>query len=378
MMPFKKLFIFICITALSVHADNVERKKALIFGVTGQDGAYLAEFLLGKGYEVHGVKRRASLINNTRRIDHLYQDPHIAQDKRFVLHYGDVTDMANVMHLIQIIKPDEIYNLAAQSHVQVSFELPLYTAQTDAIGVLNILESIRLCELEHTAKFYQASSSEMYGKVREVPQNEMTPFYPRSPYAVAKVYGYWITKNYREAYGIFACNGILFNHESPLRAETFVTRKIARAIGRITCGLQETLYLGNLDAKRDWGHARDYVEAMWFILQYDKPDDWVIATGENHSVREFVERAFNVVGIEVVWEGTGLDEVGKNKLNGDVLVRVDSRYFRPTEVDALVGDPRKAYELLGWKPQISFDALVEEMVRAEMQVSRSYAALISG
>jgi GDPmannose 4,6-dehydratase len=353
-------------------------KKALIFGVTGQDGAYLSELLLSKGYEVHGVKRRASLINNTRRIDHLYQDPHIAETKRFTLHYGDVTDLCNVTRLIQSVQPDEIYNLAAQSHVQVSFELPIYTAETDALGVLNILEAIRLTGLEKTTRFYQASSSEMYGKVLEVPQTEDTPFYPRSPYAVAKVYGFWITKNYREAYGIFACNGILFNHESPLRAETFVTRKIARAVARIKCGLQDTLYLGNLDARRDWGHARDYVEAMWRMLQQDKPGDWVVATGEDHSVREFVELAFGVVGMHIKWEGEGLEEVGRDTMTGEVVVAVDPRYFRPTEVEALIGNARRAQEELGWMPQISFQELVVEMMQAEMQISHRNAALVNG
>lgn len=366
------------IFAISACASASVGKKALIFGVTGQDGAYLSELLLNKGYIVHGVKRRASLINNTRRIDHLYQDPHIIESKRFVLHYGDVTDLCTVTRLIQTIQPDEVYNLAAQSHVQVSFELPLYTAEVDAVGVLNILEAIRLAGLEKTTRFYQASSSEMYGKVLEIPQTEDTPFNPRSPYAVAKVYGFWITKNYREAYGIFACNGILFNHESPLRAETFVTRKIARAVSRIKCGLQNTLYLGNLDAKRDWGHARDYVEAMWLMLQHDEPHDWVIATGENHSVREFVELAFDIVGIHITWEGQGLEEVGRDTMTGEIVVAIDARYFRPTEVDALIGNAHKAQELLGWVPKTSFKELVTEMMQAEMQIARRNAALLNG
>ncbi len=349
-------------------SERSTRKKALIFGVTGQDGAYLSEFLLNKGYEVHGIKRRSSLLN-TMRIDHLYKDFHDV-DKRFVLHYGDVTDSSNIIHLIQKIQPDEIYNLAAQSHVKVSFDLPLYTAMVDALGTLSILEAIRILGLEKKTKFYQASTSELYGKVQEIPQTESTPFYPRSPYAVAKLYGFWITRNYREAYDIFACNGILFNHESPLRGETFVTRKIVRAVARIKFNLQDTLYLGNLDAKRDWGHARDYIEAMWLMLQQDQPDDFVIATGQAHSVREFTELAFEQVGIEIAWRGEGTDEVGYDKKTGNQLVLIDPRYFRPTEVNILVGDATKAYNVLNWRPRVSFQKLVKEMVHHEIQMAK--------
>jgi GDPmannose 4,6-dehydratase len=351
-------------------------KKALIFGVTGQDGSYLAELLLNKGYEVHGTKRRSSSFN-TGRIDHLMQiheETHcecIQQKRRFTVHYADITDALNVTHIIQEIQPDEIYNLAAQSHVQVSFELPLYTAMADGIGTLNILEAIRSLGLNNKTRFYQASTSELYGLVQETPQRETTPFYPRSPYGAAKIYGFWITKNYREAYGLYACNGILFNHESPRRGETFVTRKITRAVARIKRGTQESLALGNLDAKRDWGHARDYVEAMWLMLQQDHADDFVIATGETHTVREFVEEAFAYVDIDIEWQGSGLDEVGKDKKTGNILICVDKRYFRPTEVDMLLGDASKAHTLLGWKPTITFKTLVNEMMEAELAMLTS-------
>jgi GDPmannose 4,6-dehydratase len=361
----KKSIGFILSVAIMVKAYA---KVALIFGVTGQDGAYLSRFLLSKGYTVHGVKRRSSSLN-TQRIDGIYQDPiHHAQDtRRFILHYGDVTDTSNVIRLIQETQPDEIYNLAAQSHVKVSFELPEYTADVDAIGTLRILEAIRILGLVKKTKFYQASTSEMFGKVQEIPQNECTPFYPRSPYGVAKLYGYWITKNYREAYGIFACNGILFNHESPLRGETFVTRKIARAVARIHAGMASALYLGNLDAKRDWGHASDYVQVMWRMLQQETADDFVIGTGQMHSVREFVERAFACVGIAIAWKGSGINEVGYEAQTGRELVFVDPKYFRPAEVDLLIADPSKAKQLLGWEPTISFDELVKEMVMYELQ-----------
>lgn len=334
-------------------------KKALIIGVCGQDGSYLAEFMLDKGYEVHGVKRRSSLFN-TARIEHLYSND------RFVLHYGDVTDSGNMISIIQHVQPDEIYNLAAQSHVRVSFELPEYTGQVDALGTLRILEAIRILGLAHKTRFYQASTSEMFGKVQEIPQKETTPFYPRSPYGVAKVYAYWITRNYREAYGMYACNGILFNHESPVRGETFVTRKITRAVARIKYGLQDCLYLGNLDSQRDWGHARDFIEAMWLMLQQETAEDFVIATGQMHTVREFVELAFKEVGIDIEWHGKGIDEKGINKNNGRVIVAINPVYFRPTEVELLLGDPTKAYEKLGWKPRILFDELVKEMVSHEV------------
>ncbi|MDP4952864.1 MAG: GDP-mannose 4,6-dehydratase, partial [Flavobacteriales bacterium] len=340
------------------------RKKALITGVTGQDGAYLAELLLEKGYEVHGVKRRSSMFN-TSRIDHLYQDQH-EDDVRFFLHYGDLTDSTNLIRLVQETMPDEIYNLAAQSHVKVSFETPEYTANSDALGTLRLLEAIRILGLEKKTRFYQASTSELYGLVQEVPQKEDTPFYPRSPYGVAKLYAYWITKNYREAYNMYACNGILFNHESPLRGETFVTRKITRAVAKIHLGLQKKIYLGNLDAKRDWGHARDYVKGMWAMLQQEVADDFVLATGETHSIRTFVDMAFNHVGIDVEWKGEGVDEKGINKANGDVLVEVDPRYFRPTEVELLVGDPSKAHKELGWKHEIGLAELVTEMVAEDI------------
>ncbi|WAM33652.1 GDP-mannose 4,6-dehydratase [Caldicellulosiruptor morganii] len=340
-------------------------KKALITGITGQDGAYLAEYLLEKGYEVHGIKRRSSLIN-TQRIDHLYEEPH-CENRRFYLHYGDMTDSTNLIRIIQEVQPDEIYNLAAQSHVKVSFESPEYTANADALGTLRLLEAIRILKLESKTRFYQASTSELFGKVQEIPQKETTPFYPRSPYAVAKLYAYWITVNYREAYGIFACNGILFNHESPIRGETFVTRKITRAVARIRYGLQDKLYLGNLDAKRDWGYAKDYVRAMWMILNHEVPDDYVIATGEVHSVREFVEKAFSYVGIEIEWIGKGIYEKGIDKNTGKVLIEVDPRYFRPTEVDILVGDASKAREVLGWQPTVSFDELVQIMMDSDLK-----------
>lgn len=344
-------------------------KKALITGITGQDGSYLAEFLLNKGYEVHGILRRSSSFN-TGRIEHLYIDEYIEDmhnEKNFYLHYGDITDSTNVIALIQKIQPDEIYNLAAQSHVKVSFEIPEYTANVDALGTLRILEAVHLLGLD--TKIYQASTSELYGLVQEVPQSETTPFYPRSPYGVAKLYGFWITKNYREAYGIFASNGILFNHESPRRGETFVTRKITLAAARIKLGKQKKLYLGNLNAKRDWGHAKDYVECMWLILQNDKPDDFVIATGEMHTVREFCDLAFKEVGISLRWEGEGIDEVGINDETDDVLIEVDPQYFRPTEVDQLLGDPTKATNELGWNPtKTSFEILVKEMVREDLKL----------
>lgn len=345
-------------------------KKALITGVTGQDGSYLAEFLLNKGYEVHGIIRRSSSFN-TKRIEHLYIEEYIEDmhnAKNFYLHYGDITDSTNVIALIQKIRPDEIYNLAAQSHVKVSFDIPEYTANVDALGTLRILEAVHLLDLKDT-KIYQASTSELYGLVQEVPQSETTPFYPRSPYGVAKLYGFWITKNYREAYDIFACNGILFNHESPRRGETFVTRKITLAAARIKLGLQKKLYLGNLNAKRDWGHAKDYVECMWLILQNDVPDDFVIATGEMHTVREFCELAFKEVGIDLRWEGDNIEEKGIDNETGEVLIEVDPQYFRPTEVDQLLGDPSKAMEKLGWNPtQTPFKTLVKEMVQEDLKL----------
>lgn len=340
------------------------KKKALITGITGQDGAYLAEFLLHKGYEVHGIKRRSSLFN-TDRIDHLYQDPH-EQSRNLILHYGDLTDSTNLIRILQQVQPDEVYNLAAQSHVAVSFESPEYTADTDALGTLRLLEGIRLLSLEKKTKFYQASTSELYGKVQEVPQTEKTPFYPRSPYGAAKLYAYWITVNYREAYGIFACNGILFNHESPLRGETFVSRKITRALTRISLALQDRLYLGNLDAKRDWGHAKDYVKVQWLMLQQELPDDFVIATGHQYSVRDFVELAARELGIEISWEGAGIDEKGYNEKTGQLIVEIDPKYFRPTEVETLLGDATKAKIKLGWTPEITFQQLVAEMVQQDL------------
>ncbi|GAB6178647.1 GDP-mannose 4,6-dehydratase [Desulfobaculum senezii] len=363
-------------------------KKALITGITGQDGAYLAEFLLRKGYEVHGIKRRASLFN-TDRVDHLYQDPHNGE-RNFFLHYGDLSDSSNLIRIMQEVQPDEVYNLAAQSHVQVSFESPEYTADVDALGTLRLLEAIRITGLAETARFYQASTSELFGLVQEVPQTEKTPFYPRSPYACAKLYSYWITVNYREAYGMYACNGILFNHESPIRGETFVTRKITRALSRIMLGLQDCLYLGNLDAKRDWGHARDYVEMQWLMLQQDQPDDFVIATGRQFYVRDFVNAAAAEVGLTLDWQGNGVEEIGivaevdtaqlsqaaggRNGLDcpvkpGDTLIRVDPRYFRPTEVETLLGDPAKAQKQLGWTPKTRFEDMVAEMAREDLALS---------
>jgi len=351
-------------------------KVALITGITGQDGAYLAEFLLNKGYVVHGIKRRSSLFN-TDRIDHLYKDPH-TPGTHFFLHYGDLTDSTNLIRIIQEVQPDEIYNLAAQSHVKVSFETPEYTANADALGALRILEAIRILNLSEKTKFYQASTSELYGKVQEIPQKETTPFYPRSPYGVAKLYAFWITKNYREAYGIFACNGILFNHESPIRGETFVTRKISRGVARIYLGLQDKLYLGNLDAERDWGHAKDYVEGMWKILQYKEPEDFVLATGKKISVRKFTEMAFREVGIEIAWEGKGKEEKGRDKKTGKVLVEVDPRYFRPSEVDLLIGDYSKAKQLLGWEPRHTVEDLCKEMVHSDLELFKRDKYLIEG
>lgn len=348
-------------------ADRM-KKRALLTGVTGQDGAYLAELLLSKGYEVHGIKRRSSSFN-TDRIDHLYQDPH--QDGvRMHLHYGDLTDATNLIRIVQQVQPDEIYNLAAQSHVAVSFETPEYTANADALGTLRLLEAIRILGLEKRTRFYQASTSEMFGKVQETPQRETTPFYPRSPYGAAKVYAHWITVNYREAYGLFACSGILFNHESPIRGETFVTRKITRALARIHVGLENRLYLGNLDSLRDWGHARDYVRAQWLILQQPEPDDFVIATGEQHSVREFVVLAARKLGMRIEWRGHGVDEQGIDARSGQVVVRIDPRYFRPTEVESLLGDPSKARSRLGWEPEIRFDELVTEMIAEDVEIAR--------
>ncbi|MDH5632662.1 MAG: GDP-mannose 4,6-dehydratase [Gammaproteobacteria bacterium] len=347
-------------------------KKALITGITGQDGAYLAELLLDKGYEVHGIKRRSSLFN-TDRIDHLYQDPHEKQ-RRFILHHGDLTDSSSLVRIIQEVQPDELYNLAAQSHVAVSFEEPEYTANSDALGTLRLLEAIRILGLEKKTRFYQASTSELFGKVQEIPQKETTPFYPRSPYAVAKLYAYWIVVNYREAYGIYACNGILFNHESPVRGETFVTRKITRALARIKLGMQDCLYLGNLDAKRDWGHARDYVEMQWLMLQQDEPEDFAIATGVQYSVRDFVNIAAEELGMKVRWEGSGVDEKGYDE-NGNCIVAVDPRYFRPTEVETLLGDATKAREKLGWAPKTSFAELVQEMAASDLKEAERDALL---
>lgn len=344
------------------------RRRALITGITGQDGAYLAEYLLSKEYEVHGIKRRASSFN-TDRIDHLYQDPH-EQNVHMYLHYGDLTDATNLIRIVQQVQPDEIYNLAAQSHVAVSFETPEYTANSDALGTLRLLEAIRILGLDKKTRFYQASTSEMFGKVQEIPQKETTPFYPRSPYGAAKVYGHWITVNYREAYGMFACSGILFNHESPIRGETFVTRKITRGLARIHYGLDECLYLGNLHSLRDWGHARDYVRAQWLMLQQPEPDDYVIATGEQHSVREFVTRAAAALRMTLEWRGSGVDEHAVNTVSGKTIVKVDPRYFRPTEVGTLLGDPTKARARLGWKPEVTFDSLVKDMVTADLELAR--------
>tara|TARA_Y100000816_G_scaffold255484_1_gene208335 strand:- start:123 stop:1172 length:1050 start_codon:yes stop_codon:yes gene_type:complete len=342
-------------------------KKALITGITGQDGSYLAEFLLSKGYEVHGIKRRTSLIN-TDRIDHLYQDPHVTK-RKFILHHGDLTDATSLIRIIQEVQPDEIYNLAAQSHVAVSFEEPEYTANSDALGTLRILEAIRILKLEKKTRFYQASTSELYGSVQQSPQNENTPFYPRSPYGVAKLYAYWMTVNYREGYNMFACNGILFNHESPVRGETFVTRKITRALTRINQGIQQNLYLGNLDAKRDWGHAKDYVEAQWLILQQEKPEDFVIATGKQYSVRDFVNEVSKNLDMKIEWKGKGLKEVGC--FNGKEIIKIDPRYFRPTEVETLLGDASKAKEKLNWLPKISFEQLAKEMVYEDLRLVKN-------
>ena len=351
----------------------MEKRRALITGITGQDGAYLAELLLNKGYEVHGIKRRASSFN-TQRIDHIYEDPHDT-GARFFLHYGDLTDSTNLIRIVQEVQPNEIYNLAAQSHVQVSFETPEYTANTDALGTLRLLEAIRILGLQESARFYQASTSELYGKVQETPQKETTPFYPRSPYAVAKLYAYWITVNYREAYNMYACNGILFNHESPRRGETFVTRKITRAAARIALGLQKTLYLGNLNAKRDWGHAKDYVEGMWLMLQQDKPQDYVLATGITTTVRSFCEKTFSAAGIELKWEGEDENEVGYRTDNGEAVIKVDPRYYRPTEVDLLLGDPAKAKSELGWEPRYSLEDMVSEMVQADLDIAKDELTL---
>jgi GDPmannose 4,6-dehydratase len=342
-------------------------RRALITGITGQDGAYLAEFLLAKGYIVHGIKRRSSLFN-TDRIDHLYRDPH-DNDPQMILHYGDLTDATNLIRIVQEVQPDEIYNLAAQRHVAVSFETPEYTANSDALGTLRLLEAIRICNLTGTTRFYQASSSEMFGKVQETPQRESTPFYPRSPYAAAKVYAYWITVNYREAYGIYACNGILFNHESPLRGETFVTRKISRGLARIKAGLDKTVFLGNINALRDWGHAKDYVQAQWLMLQQKQAEDYVIATGHQYSVRDFVEAAARELEMNIEWRGKGIEETGIDTNTGNTVVRIDPRYFRPTEVETLLGDASKARTQLGWQPEISFEALVEEMVREDLALA---------
>lgn len=351
-------------------------KVALITGITGQDGAYLAELLLKKGYIVHGIKRRSSMFN-TDRIDHLYQDQH-EDNVKFFLHYGDMTDSTNLIRIVQEVKPDEIYNLAAMSHVQVSFEMPEYTASADATGALRLLEAIRILGLEKKTKFYQASTSELYGKVMEVPQSETTPFYPRSPYAVAKQYAFWITKNYREAYGFYACNGILFNHESPLRGETFVTRKITRGVAKIKLGLQKKIYLGNIDAKRDWGHAKDYVEGMWLMLQQDKADDYVLATGETTTVRDFVTMSFKEVGIEIIWSGEGVNEKGTDKTTGKTLVEIDPKYFRPTEVDLLIGDPSKAQKELGWKHQHDLESLCKDMVQSDLALFKKDQYLKEG
>ncbi|HIF60629.1 MAG TPA: GDP-mannose 4,6-dehydratase [Rhodospirillales bacterium] len=344
-------------------------KTALITGITGQDGAYLAEFLLRKGYEVHGIKRRSSSFN-TGRVNHLYTDPHI-ENKKFSMHFGDITDATNLIRSIQKTQPDEIYNLAAQSHVQVSFEMAEYTANADALGPLRILEAIQILGLEKTTRFYQASTSELFGKVSEIPQTENTPFHPQSPYAIAKLYGYWITVNYREAYGIHASNGILFNHESPIRGETFVTRKVTRAVAAIELGIEEKMFLGNIDAVRDWGHAKDFVDGMWRMLQQDQPGDYILATGEQHSVREFVELSFSVIGVKISWNGNGIEEQGIDEKTGKVLVEIDPRYFRPTETDLLLGDPTKAHKILGWQHTTSFNQLVHEMVKSDLELLKA-------
>ena len=352
-------------------------KKALITGITGQDGSYLAEYLLGKGYEVHGIKRRSSLFN-TQRIDHLYEDPELGNSRRFILHHADLTDSSSLIHVVQKVQPDELYNLAAQSHVGVSFEQPEYTADVDGIGTLRLLEAIRMLELTHKTRFYQASTSELYGLVREIPQRESTPFYPRSPYGVAKLYAYWITVNYRESYGMYACNGILFNHESPVRGETFVTRKITRAMARIKAGLQKTLYIGNLDARRDWGHARDYVEMQWMMLQQEKPEDFVIATGVQESVRTFIEMSAAEIGMSIRWQGTHENEKGIDQ-HGNEVVRVDPRHYRPAEVETLLGDPTRARQKLGWTPKVTLSELVREMMAADLeQAERDQLAIKSG
>ena len=351
-------------------------RKALITGITGQDGAYLSEFLLKKGYEVHGIKRRSSSFN-TQRIDHLYQDPHV-ENKHLILHYGDLTDTSNLIRIIQQVQPDEIYNLGAQSHVQVSFEVPEYTADSDGIGTLRLLEAIRILGMEKQVRFYQASTSELFGKVQEIPQKETTPFYPRSPYAAAKLYAYWITVNYRESYGMYACNGILFNHESPLRGETFVTRKVTRAAARISLGLQDKLYMGNIDAKRDWGFAGDYVELMWLMLQQPEADDYVMATGVTTTVRDFITMAFNEAGINLIWKGEGIEEKGIDQANGKVLVEIDPRYFRPAEVELLIGDPGKAKTKLGWEPKVELPELVKMMVEYDLQLARREVHLKEG
>ena len=351
-------------------------KIALITGVTGQDGAYLSEFLLKKGYKVHGIKRRSASFN-TQRIDHLYQDPHV-ENKNFILHYGDLTDTSNLVRILQEVQPNEIYNLGAQSHVQVSFEVPEYTADTDALGALRLLEAIRILGMEKKVRMYQASTSELYGKVQEIPQKETTPFYPRSPYACAKLYAYWITVNYRESYGMYACNGILFNHESPIRGETFVTRKITRAVARIKLGLQDKLYMGNIDAKRDWGFAGDYVELMWLMLQQDEPDDYVMATGVTTMVRDFITMAFAETGITIRWEGSGVDEKGIDETTGKIIIEIDPRYFRPAEVDLLIGDPSKAFAKLGWKPKVQLPELVKMMVDNDLKLAQQEIHLKNG
>lgn len=356
--------------ASSVVTNAIDRKVALITGITGQDGSYLAEFLLDKGYEVHGIIRRASTFN-TSRIEHLYADPKTHREGKMKLHYGDMTDSSALVKIIAQVRPSEIYNLAAQSHVKISFDLSEYTAEVDAVGTLRLLDAIRTVGLEKSVRFYQASTSELYGKVVETPQNEKTPFYPRSPYACAKMYGYWIVINYREAYDMFACNGILFNHESPRRGENFVTRKITRSVAKISLGQQECLELGNLDSKRDWGHAKDYVEAMWLMMQQEKPEDFVIATGETHSVREFVEKAFQYIGREIEWRGTGVDEVGVEKGSDTVRVRINSKFFRPTEVDLLLGDASKAKAQLGWSPKVTFQELIKDMMAADIQLMKN-------
>jgi len=351
-------------------------KKALITGITGQDGAYLSEFLMQKNYEIHGIKRRSSTFN-TQRIDHLYKDPH-SENNKIILHYGDLTDASNLIRLVQKIKPDEIYNLGAQSHVRVSFEIPEYTANTDGIGTLRLLEAIHILGMEKKIRFYQASSSEIFGKVQEIPQNEKTPFYPRSPYAIAKLFAYWITINYRESYGMYACNGILFNHESPLRGETFVTRKVTMAAARILLGLQDKLYMGNIDASRDWGFAGDYVELMWLMLQQEKPDDYVIATGETTTVRDFINMTFREIGIDLVWQGKGVNEKGINKKNSKVIIEIDPRYFRPTEVDLLIGDPSKARNKLGWEPKVKLSELIKMMIEYDIDLVKKEIHLKNG